>query len=365
MSDKYQWQSEIYGLWQKQRYVGLVQASTGAGKTIAMCKTLQQFQEDHPFDRILVITPSQKLNKMWEDELNRYQIKNYEVSTYLTAVNRMQRDGLRCDCMVCDECHRLATNVQGRVLEMNPKYLLGCSATPEQAVEILGKPMINIGVDEANLCDFTVHYTSFPMSKADSYEYESLSQRMRERAGKATGGIATSLPPNRDSYYDMLVRQRRDVCYRISDRIPYAIGLVKKHINQNIVIYVERRETMDKMVHALIDEGIMAVNDSKVSDYESGKVRVLVLCGKYREGWSVNKTSVVILASVNTRVIKNIQTIGRALRVDPNNPNKKAHIYMLMARGTSDENVVKSTASFYKGHYVVTTIEQELKQSRL
>ena len=29
--DKYQWQSEIYGLWQKQRYVGLVQASTGAG----------------------------------------------------------------------------------------------------------------------------------------------------------------------------------------------------------------------------------------------------------------------------------------------------------------------------------------------
>jgi len=29
--EKYKWQDRIYVLWQKQNYVGLVQASTGAG----------------------------------------------------------------------------------------------------------------------------------------------------------------------------------------------------------------------------------------------------------------------------------------------------------------------------------------------
>lgn len=335
------------------------------GKTIAMCKTLQQFQEDHPFSQILVITPSQKLNKMWEDELRRFQIQNVRVLTYLTAVNKMRREGLKCECMVCDECHRLATDVQGRVLDLNPKYLIGCSATPEGAVGILGKPMINIGVDEANLCDFTVHYVSFPMSSSDRAKYDDLTQKMRKRASSVTNSTRTSLAPNRDYLYDMFVRQRRDVCYKMKDRIPYTIALVRKHLNQNIVIYTERRDTMSRLVHALIDEGIMAVDDTNVKDYESGRVKVLVLCGKLREGWSVNKTSTVILASVNTRVIKNIQTIGRALRYDPDNPDKKAHIYMLMARDTSDMNVIDSTAPFYKGHYVISKIEDEVHQKRL
>ena len=37
-------------------------------------------------------------------------------------------------------------------------------------------------------------------------------------------------------------------------------------------------------------------------------------------------TNVVIMSSVNTRIIRNGQTIGRAWRVDPNNPDKHAYV---------------------------------------
>ena len=365
MSDKYAWQDEIYLKWAKQNYVGLVRASTGAGKTIAMCKTLQKFQADYPLASILVVTPSTKLNQMWVNELNNHLIQNYTVLTYQTAVNRMLRGGLKCDCMICDECHRLATPVQGRVLEMQPRFVLGCSATPEGARYILGEPLVDIGVDEANLCEVVVHYTSFPMSPSESEDYDRITIRMRNRALKVTDGRATSLPPNRDvgwGSYDQLARMRRDICYKQSSRIPCTVALVKKHIGGNIVIYTERKETVQKIIRALADEGIQAVDDRNVSAYENNSVHVLVLCGRVREGWNKTDTNIVILASVNTRVIKNVQTVGRALRVDPNNPDKKAHIYLLIAQGTSDENVIKNTANYYKGHYTITTIEQEIGQ---
>ena len=329
-----------------------------------MCKTLQQYQSDHPFDSVLVVCPSSKLVKMWEDELQRFQIQNYKVMTYMTVVNSFRKGMMKVDCMICDECHRLATPVQGRVLELGPRAVLGCSATPEDAREILGKPLINIDVNQANLCEFTVHYTTFPMSPVEQEEYDNLSRRMRNRALEVTGGQCTSLPPNRDSYgwnsYDAIVRKRRDVVYKQSSRIPCTVGLVKKHLGQNIVIYVERRETIQKLISALQDAEIQAVSDSNVSAYESGRVKVLILCGRLREGWNKVDTNVVILSSINTGVIKNIQTIGRALRVDPNDPDKHAHVYMLIAEGTSDENVIKNTSGYYKGHCVVRDIKKEL-----
>lgn len=306
---------------------------------------------------------------MWESELKRFQIKNYTVMTYMSVVNKMQREHLRCDCMVCDECHHLATPVHGRVLELNPRYVLGLSATPERSVDILGKPMMTITVNEANLCDFLVHYTSFPMSAEEVQEYKNITERMRKRALALTGGQSTGLPPGRDSYgwgsYDSMARKRRDLSYKFESRIPYTVALVKKHMTSNIVIYTERIETAQKIKNALLEEQILAVDDKHVSEYESGKVRVLILCGKLREGWNKVDTNVVILSSVNTKVIKNVQTIGRALRVDPNNPAKKAHIYMLLAQDTSDESVIKNTSSFYKGHYIVSTIQQELRGSTL
>lgn len=362
----YDWQDTVYPKWVSQNYVGLCRCATGAGKTKGACKTLQKFQADYPLASILVVTPSSKLNKMWEDELNRHMIQNYKVLTYQTAVNKMLREGLKCDCMICDECHRLDTPVQGRVLEMQPRFVLGLSATPEGAVHILGQPMIDVGVDEANLCDFIVHYTTFSMSQREKDEYDTITTRMRNRALQVTGGSATSLPPNRDSYgwgsYDSLSRKRRDICYKQSSRIPCTVALVRKYLNSRIIIYTERRETMQKIVRALLDEGIQSVDDSNIQAYENHKVNIMVLCNKLREGFNSVDTNVVIMSSINTRVIKNIQTIGRALRVDPNNPDKQAHIYLLMAKGTSDENVIKSTANFYKGHYTITTIEQEIGQ---
>ena len=362
----YDWQETVYPKWVAQNYVGIVKVSTGGGKTIGACKTLQRFQADYPLASILVVTPSSKLNKMWEDELKRFFIENVQVMTYQTAVNRMLRNGLKCDCLICDECHRLDTPVQGRVLELRPRFVLGLSATPEGAVHILGQPIVDIGVDDANLCDFLVHYTSFPMTDSEKEEYDRLTKRMRNRALEVTGGQCTSLPPNRDSYgwnsYDAIVRKRRDVCYKQASRIPCTVALVKKYLGGRIVIYTERRETVQRIIRALLDEGIQSVDDTHVSKYENHEVNVLVLCGRLREGWNVVDTNVVILASVNTRVIRNVQTIGRALRVDPNNPDKKAHIYMLMAKDTSDENVIKSTAQYYKGHYTITTIDQEIGQ---
>ena len=76
-------------------------------------------------------------------------------------------------------------------------------------------------------------------------------------------------------------------------------------------------------------------------------------------------TNVVIMSSVNTRIIRNVQTIGRALRIDPNNPDKHAYVYLMIAEGTSDETAIKNLRSIYKGHTstaYITDIAQGIRQ---
>ena len=102
-----------------------------------------------------------------------------------------------------------------------------------------------------------------------------------------------------------------------------------------------------------------------MKDFEDHKTNVLALCGMLREGWNMVDTNVVIMSSVNTRIIRNVQTIGRALRIDPNNPDKHAYVYLLIAEKTSDENAIKNLRSIYKGHTstaYVTDIAQGIRQ---
>lgn len=364
----YEWQNELYPKWQATGYMGLVKAPTGAGKTVAGVHALSCYLNEHPLDKALILSPSKAVSESWERELSNCRTipdgSSIQVMTYQSAVNKMKREGLRCDLMICDEAHRLNTPVQGQVLDMNPHAVLGLSATPEGATEILGEPFIEVLMDDANLCPFTVIFGMFRASRKEMEEYEKLSQRMVRRAREVTHGRSGFIAPGKDSSgynsYDALVRKRREVCYNMDSRIPHTVSLVKAHRRDRIVIYCERTDAVRKIREALWDEGIDCSihiqGESTLKDFEEHRTNVLALCGMLREGWNMVDTNVVIMSSVNTRIIRNVQTIGRALRIDPDNPDKHAYVYLMIAKDTSDENAIKNLKSIYKGHTATANI---------
>ena len=208
--------------------------------------------------------------------------------------------------------------------------------------------------------------------------------------------------------YDALVRQRREVCYSMPSRIPITVALVKKHYwkpcldcggrgywvadcchsdcqcepmncdecegegkvetYERIVIFTERTKDAHKIEQELIKEGIqcsMFVKDKDtLKDFEEHKTNVLIMVKSLREGWDDPTLSVCIMNSLSTRPKILTQTMGRTMRIDPNNPDKHAHNYLLIAEGTSDENV-RGSLKYPKRYFIEQTAKSATEPSEL
>lgn len=362
--EMYEWQDRLYDEWAERGFIGCVQAMMGAGKTRAGAIALKRYLDAHPGQTAIVVSPSSQVSKSWRDELEAQGVSDgVDVMTYQVAVNNMRKGATHYDLMIADECHRLATPVQGRVLELNPRAVLGLSATPDRAVEILGRPFMEISAESANIAPYVVHFVEFRPTPSEMERYNRATERMEARAREVSGGAVSYLPPGRDrngwNSYDALARRRREVCYMMESRIPLVSSLVQRILGadprRRIVVYFERTKQVSALHDELMSYGLdSATHTQEHSDLErfsEREVNVLIACRSLREGWNDPSISCVIMGSINTGVIVNTQTMGRALRLDPDNPGKRADIYLLMAQGTSDVNVM-GKLTYAKGHSV-------------
>lgn len=359
-----EWQRESYDRWRSTGYFGCILARTGSGKTVSGVSCISRFKQDFPFANVLIIVPSQKLIKQWADELKEQLVTGIPIMTYLQAINRMYRGGLKADCLILDECHRIAPNKQSsKVMELNPRFVLGLSATPGASVQILGKPFYTVDWEESNLCPFFVHYAKFKPTDEEMKEYDKWTMNMKRQASECTNGLTQSLPPGRNSRYDFFVRMRRNVCYSFDSRVPNAVNLIRTYRNKRTVVFAERNDTIDAISKALDREGIdYAICNQRTNTldrFEKHQCNILLLAKMLREGWNDPTLEIEILVAPTTRELSHTQMVGRVQRRDPNNPNKVAHIITMVAEGTSDENIIHSN-DFPKKSVETTTVQRIL-----
>lgn len=332
----YAWQEDLYPTWKEHGYSGILKAVTGSGKTRAGAKAVKRYQEEHPGSSILVVAPRRSIVDHWKKELKENQVEGFEVKTYMKALSdfRLGR-GRRADVLVADECHALQTPVQGEVLRYHRGPVLGLSATPEQSTRLIGPVIQDIGFDQANVAPFTVHYIEFEPYESERRSYESLTKRMRDYAEKYR--VAK---PGQDRTYDFLTFKRRSMCYMMESRLPIALELIKRNQHRRIMVFSERNKQADKLSKLLdahgIDHAVQTSYHSDVERFETKEVDIIISVKKMREGYNDPETDLAIIVSTATTKRNHIQTIGRVMRPGP---GKQAEVYVLVARGTSDEQI--------------------------
>lgn len=359
-----EWQKNLFTRWSAMGYRGCVKARTGAGKTLAGVSAIDQYHQMFPAMKILVVVPSSKIASQWEDTLKEQGVDPVPVLSYMQAINRMYRGGLTADCLILDECHRISPEKQSaQVMKLNPSHVLGLSATPGGSVRILGEPFYTVDWEESNLCPFFVHYAIFEPTEEESKKYINLTQCMQRYALNKTNGAMKSLRPGLDSRYDWMVRNRRSFAYEMESRIPNAINVIVPYAKagKRTVVFAERNDTLKEIAKGLTERGIAWSACSQwmntLSDFEAKKTNVLLLAKKLREGWNDPTLEVEVIVAPTTRELSHTQIVGRVCRQDPSNPNKEAHVVVLIADGTTDENLI-SNNDFPKGATETTTVEK-------
>ena len=356
------WQKDLFNKWSKVGFWGCLKARTGSGKTISGASVIDQYRQMYPYMKVIVVTPSAKVNQQWLDTFKEQGVEPVPVYSYQQAINKMYRGGLQADCLILDECHRISPEKQSaQIMKLNPAHVLGLSATPGGSVKTLGQPFYTVDWDEANLCPFYVHYALFTPTKKELLEYEAQTQKMQTYAIERCG--QKSLRPGVDSRYDWMVRNRRAYSYEMPSRIPNAINIITPYAKagKRTIVYAERNDTLKEIAKGLSDRGIAWSVCSQwmdtLKDFEQHKTNVLLLAKKLREGWNDPTLEIEVLVSPTTRELSHTQVVGRVCRQDPDNPNKEAHIIVLLADGTTDTNLIMHN-DFPKGSTEATTVEK-------
>ena len=125
-----------------------------------------------------------------------------------------------------------------------------------------------------------------------------------------------------------------DVRKLSKNKLPIFENFIKNNTKnlKNCLIFVETMEygklIQDIIIHYDIDYHTYYADDEKqnLKKFANGEFDLLITCKKLSQGIDINSVQNIILFSCSRGKLETIQRIGRCLRIDPKNPNKKSNV---------------------------------------
>ena len=375
--DRWQHQTKAKQAFLKYRY-GILEMATGTGKTRTAISILQHLVESQEVNTVVISTIGTDLLNQWIEQINEvasslnpqfrvlkhydkfHQKDEYELDpkyTILVISSKSLRNVLRTLTytirknllIIYDEVHsfgspQMVEDLTG--LSDGISYRLGLSATPEREYDLegtkfleehIGSVIYQFGLEEAIrrgiLCEFDYYPIEYEPSDEDKSKIQSLykSQAAKKKVGN---------PMSKTDFWNALAK-----VYKVSTaKLPYFEQFIVNNLGilDKCIIFVEEMQYGNEVI-AIIHKYIhnfhtyySQENQQKLLDFADGKISCLITCDKLSQGIDIQSLQTVILFSSDKAKLKTIQRIGRCLRKDSSNPNKKAIVVDLIRN--QDEN---------------------------
>jgi RNA polymerase primary sigma factor len=328
------WQKQAFSLWNSIGRKGIIRAVPGSGKTLAGIRIIEGLLKESPDSKTLISCPTNQIIEQWKSAIKHLSESEIKVVTYFKAVKMLEK-GYVPDLMILDECHSTLSAVRGKVLSSDVKYLLGLSATPEGTESLIGPIFLDIGWEEAQVAPFELTYVTFQMTLPEMTEYHRLTNWISSVI-KMIEDEGTS-----DEDYMKIVMKRRSFVYTLSGRIPLALNLIKRYYGQKMMVFCERLEQVKRLAGYLKElnypYSICTSEEDHIDDFRTNKTKILLTAKMVREGYDDPEVQVGIVVSTPLSTRNQVQTIGRLVR---SLPGKTARVYWLIAKGTTDEDLI-------------------------
>ena len=347
------WQREALAAW-SLGFQGVVSVVTGAGKTFFAMQCMLAVWERYPDAKVLIAVPTVALMDQWRVALqNELTLEDADIDLVGGGMRRIGNsrvtlgvlDSLRALAaeltvegrwfLIVDECHRVASPANRKILDVNYIATLGLSATPERQYDDffhtvvssrLGSIVFRYEYKDASrdgiisafeLWNIRVTPNSFEQRQlnADSRAIFMEDRRLRKI------GVDTS-PRLRN----LRLRRSRH-SQRVRSRIPAAIALVERLQGRRGLVFHESIQSANEIAAELTRRG------HRVRTYHSqlgaptrylnlllyikGQIDVLVTCRALDEGLDVPQSEFGIISASTASVRQRIQRLGRVLRPYP------------------------------------------------
>jgi superfamily II DNA or RNA helicase/HKD family nuclease len=357
---------------------GVLNMATGTGKTRTALTILKELFEHDKLDTAIVCTDGTDLLNQWFAELltTRKEIdRNIRVfrhySTFkdsqefnlnpknaillcsrepVAAVlrNLSQAQGNRT-LLVHDEVHGLGSpGNRARLsgLSDHIRYRLGLSATPDREYDAdgnqfidqhIGPLLMTFGVKEAIergiLAPFDYYPLSFHLTDDDRERLKAIYSRRKAR--EAAGD-----PMSETEMWIEIAR-----VYKTSlAKLPVFATFIADHqeLLKRCIVFVETMEYGEAVLDIIhkyradFHTYFSGEQAETLKRFAYGELECLITCHRLSEGIDIRSLSTVILFSSERARLETIQRIGRCLRSDPDDPDKRANIVDFIREGEED-----------------------------
>jgi len=359
------YQQTALGLWNAADRKGIVSLPTGSGKTVVAIGAIAAAATS-----AICLVPTRVLLHQWREKLaehyggrigalgdGAHDLEAITVATFESAFRAMGRIGHRFGLLVVDEAHHFGAGVRDEALEMClAPARLGLTATPPHGeagarlCDLLGPVVYRLGVADLAggfLSSYEIVPVDVELDLDERALYETSLAIFREihRAFLAKQPGASWIDFVRAASTSDRGRQglaawrtaRRVLAFPIGKRRALA-SLVERHRDARVLIFTGDNPSAyeiarEHLIMPLTCDIGPKERAEAVAAFREGRLRALVSAQVLNEGFDVPDADVAIIVAGRFGEREYIQRVGRLLRPVP---GKRARIYDLLTRGTSE-----------------------------
>lgn len=352
---------------------GILEMATGTGKTRTSLNIVNILQNNKSVKSAIVTVDGTDLLEQWAKEVGTWTnftiYKQFnihkEISSFLLNpengilvvsreflvefIDHFSESILSSTIIICDEVHgfgapRLVKNLTGKISPF--KYRLGLSATPERAYDEEGNIFIKneIGdkvfefsledaIKKGILCEFDYIPLNFELSDEDRKKIKNLIAT--HNAKKSAGEFVVD-----ENLYRDIARVKKVS----KEKLPIFHSFINNsNILDRSIVFVETKEFGEAVQQILIRfepnyHTYYGEDDrNNLLHFSNGELNCLITSKRISEGIDIKSVNNIILFSADKAKIQTIQRIGRSLRLDPKNPNKRAKV-LDFVQSSEEEN---------------------------
>ena len=348
---------------------GILAMATGTGKTVTAMKIINKLFDSGEIRRVVITMYGNDLLDQWAIQI-RENYKNKQInyhyasqkmmkdfvmhpddsililsrdarnlSKLLDLFDRLPGDYRNDTLFVFDEVHGAASNtfVENLSGRLSPyRYRLGLSATPEREYDEAGNDFLlnEIGevifeftlqdaIQKGILCEF--NYIPLPYVLSDEEKLKKRKIIAAFNAKKESGE-----PVDEKDMFTQLALVNKTAVNKLEEF--ESLISQRPELLQKCIIFVQTMEYGAKLQEILVRYSdkyhTYYADDEKINleNFAAGKIDCLLTCKKVSEGIDISSVTNIILFSSDRSRLVTTQRIGRALRLDKNNPEKKATV---------------------------------------
>lgn len=325
-------QKEFARAWLDSGRFGILNLCPRFGKIFTTINIMEEIKPK----RTLIAYPDNKIKQSWKDDFEK---RGYDDSgvTYTTHLSMKKHIGAEFDLIVIDEIHLLSeAQIESakELIEIN-ENILGLTGTLSGWTErtlcdelnlcVVATYTIDQAIQEGVIVDYEITVVTVPLDNTRKQEYKK-KLRTEKQQFDSYGWVIDSL--ERQGKATMFLRlARMRIIQNSIAKMEKTRAILKKHKDERVLVFCGVTKIADQL-------GIPSYHSKKdekkiFDDFVEGKGKHLAVVKIGNTGVTYKPLNHVIINYFDSNSENLAQKINRCMAMEYDNPDKKAHIYII------------------------------------